>query len=67
MCTAIAPEDAFDPIIHEQINKVNAMNTSGLKTKEKQVRKIENQEVLRKKDTIILSATNVLSTIANND
>ena len=27
MCTAIAPEDAFDGIIHEQINKVNAMNT----------------------------------------
>lgn len=27
MCTAIAPEDAFDSIIHEQINKVNAMNT----------------------------------------
>lgn len=26
-CTAIAPEDAFDPIIQEQINKVNAMNT----------------------------------------
>ena len=33
MCTAIAPEDAFDPIIHEQINKVNAMNTLSLKTK----------------------------------
>lgn len=27
MCTAIAPEDAFDDIIHEHINKVNAMNT----------------------------------------
>lgn len=27
MCTAIAPEDAFDDIIQEQINKVNAMNT----------------------------------------
>ncbi|MFB5611272.1 MAG: TrmB family transcriptional regulator [Nitrosopumilaceae archaeon] len=27
MCTAIAPEDAFDDIVQEQINKVNAMNT----------------------------------------
>ena len=27
MCTAIAPEDAFDDIVHDQINKVNAMNT----------------------------------------
>jgi sugar-specific transcriptional regulator TrmB len=27
MCTAIAPEDAFDEIIHEQINRVNAMNS----------------------------------------
>lgn len=27
MCTAIAPEDAFDQIVHEQINKVEAMNT----------------------------------------
>jgi len=27
MCTAIAPEDAFDDIIQDQINKVNAMNT----------------------------------------
>jgi sugar-specific transcriptional regulator TrmB len=27
MCTGIAPEDAFDEIVHEQINKVEAMNT----------------------------------------
>lgn len=27
MCSAISPEDAFDEIIQEQINKVNAMNT----------------------------------------
>jgi sugar-specific transcriptional regulator TrmB len=27
MCTAIAPEDAFDEVVHEQINKVDAMNT----------------------------------------
>lgn len=48
MCTAIAPEDAFDSIIHEQINKVNAMNAliSNLK---RQVKKAENQEVQKKK------------------
>ena len=27
MCTPIAPEDAFDDIVQEQINKVNAMNS----------------------------------------
>jgi len=27
MCTPIAPEDAFDDVIQEQINKVNAMNS----------------------------------------
>ena len=27
MCIAISPEDAFDSIIHEQINKVNSMNS----------------------------------------
>jgi sugar-specific transcriptional regulator TrmB len=27
MCTAIAPEDAFDEMVHEQISKVDAMNT----------------------------------------
>ena len=27
MCTGIAPEDAFDELVHEQINKVEAMNT----------------------------------------
>ncbi len=48
MCTAISPEDAFDEVIHEQINKINAMNTlvSNLK---KQVKKVENQEVQKKK------------------
>ena len=35
MCTAIAPEDAFDEIVQEQINKVNGMNS--LVTKLKQV------------------------------
>jgi len=33
MCTAIAPEDAFDEIIHEQIDKVNGMNTLVTKLK----------------------------------
>lgn len=33
MCTGIAPEDAFDEIVHEQINKVNAMNTLVTKLK----------------------------------
>ena len=28
MCTAISPEDAFDEVIHEQINKVNAISKS---------------------------------------
>ena len=52
MCTAISPEDAFDEVIHEQINKVNAMNTlvSNLK---KQVKKVENQEGQKKKDIFI--------------
>ncbi|MGI0010650.1 MAG: TrmB family transcriptional regulator, partial [Nitrosopumilaceae archaeon] len=35
MCTGIAPEDAFDEIVQEQINKVNGMNS--LVTKLKQV------------------------------
>ncbi|MGI0083280.1 MAG: TrmB family transcriptional regulator [Nitrosopumilaceae archaeon] len=35
MCTAIAPEDAFDEIVQEQINKVNGMNS--LVTRLKQV------------------------------
>jgi sugar-specific transcriptional regulator TrmB len=26
MCTGIAPEDAFDEVVHEQINRVEAMN-----------------------------------------
>ena len=26
-CTAVSPEDAFDDIVHEQIDKVNAMNS----------------------------------------
>ena len=46
MCTAIAPEDAFDGIIHEQINKVNAMNTliSNLKKASEESRKTRGSE-----------------------
>ncbi len=33
MCTAIAPEDAFDEIIQDQINRVNAMNRLTTKLK----------------------------------
>ncbi len=34
MCTAIAPEDAFDELIQEQINRVNAMNSLITKLKQ---------------------------------
>ncbi len=49
MCTAIAPEDAFDGIIHEQINKVNAMNTlvSNLKRASEESRKSRGSEEKR--------------------
>jgi sugar-specific transcriptional regulator TrmB len=60
MCTSIAPEDAFDPIIHEQINKVNAMNTlvSKLKKASEESRKSRGSE---EKRYYQLSANNVLS------
>jgi hypothetical protein len=60
MCTAIAPEDAFDGIIHEQINKVNAMNTlvSNLKRASEESRKSRGSE---EKRYFQLSANNVLS------
>jgi len=60
MCTAIAPEDAFDGIIHEQINKVNAMNTliSNLKKASEESRKTRGSE---EKRYFHLSANNVLS------
>ncbi len=59
MCTAIAPEDAFDGIIHEQINKVNAMNTliSNLKRASEESRKSRGSE---EKRYFHLSANNVL-------
>ena len=60
MCTAIAPEDAFDGIIHEQINKVNAMNSlvSNLKKASEESRKTRGSE---EKRYFHLSANNVLS------
>ena len=60
MCTAIAPEDAFDGIIHEQINKVNAMNTlvSNLKKTSEESRKSRGSE---EKRYFHLSANNVLA------
>ena len=60
MCTAIAPEDAFDEIIHEQINKVNAMNTliSNLKKASEESRKTRGSE---EKRYFHLTANNVLS------
>jgi len=60
MCTAIAPEDAFDGIIHEQINKVNAMNTlvSSLKNANEESRKSRGSE---EKRYFELSANNVLA------
>ncbi len=59
MCTAIAPEDAFDEIIHEQINKVNAMNTlvSNLKKASEESRKSRGSE---EKRYFQVSANNVL-------
>ncbi len=60
MCTAIAPEDAFDGIIHEQINKVNAMNTliSNLKKASEESRKSRGSE---EKRYFQLGANNVLA------
>lgn len=60
MCTAIAPEDAFDSVIHEQINKVNAMNTlvSKLKKASEESRKSRGSE---EKRYYQLSANNVLN------
>jgi len=62
MCTAIAPEDAFDGIIHEQINKVNAMNSlvSKLKKTSEESRKSRGSE---EKRYFHISANNVLTQI----
>ncbi|MDH3278950.1 MAG: TrmB family transcriptional regulator [Nitrosopumilus sp.] len=60
ICSAIAPEDAFDGIIHEQINKVNAMNSlvSNLKKASEESRKTRGSE---EKRYFHISANNVLA------
>ncbi len=60
MCTAISPEDAFDDIVHEQINKVNAMNTlvSNLKKVSDESRKHSGAE---EKRYFHLNISNVLN------
>jgi len=60
MCTAISPEDAFDEIIHDQINKVNAMNSlvSNLKKASEESRKSRGSE---EKRYFHISANNVLT------
>lgn len=60
MCTAVAPEDAFDSVIHEQINKINAMNTlvSDLKKASEESRKSRGSE---EKRYFHLNAGNVLT------
>ena len=59
MCTAIAPEDAFDEIIHEQIDKVNAMNSlvTNLKKVSEHTKKLKGSE---EKRYFHLNANNVL-------
>ena len=60
MCTAIAPEDAFDEIIHDQINKVNGMNS--LVTKLKRVsEKSKKARGTEEKRYFYLSTNNVLN------
>ncbi len=60
MCTAIAPEDAFDEIIHEQIDKVNGMNAlvTNLKKVSEDTKKAQGSE---EKRYFHLNANNVLS------
>lgn len=59
MCTAIAPEDAFDGIIHEQIDKVNAMNSlvTNLKKVSENTKKSRGSE---EKRYFHLNANNIL-------
>ena len=49
MCTSIAPEDAFDEIIHEQIDKVNGMNAlvTNLKKASEDTKKAQGAEEKR--------------------
>ncbi len=60
MCTAIAPEDAFDEIIHEQIDKVNGMNTlvTNLKKVSEYTKKSQGSE---EKRYFHLNVNNVLN------
>ena len=60
MCTAIAPEDAFDEIIHEQIDKVNGMNAlvTNLKKVSENTKKALGSE---EKRYFHLNANNVLN------
>src|SRR3989344_3795925 len=60
MCTAIAPEDAFDGIIQEHIDKVNQMNTlvTKLKNASEESKKTRGAE---EKRYFHLSANNVLN------
>ncbi len=60
MCTAIAPEDAFDEIIHEQIDKVNGMNEliTNLKKASEDTKKAQGSE---EKRYFHLNANNVLN------
>jgi len=60
MCTALAPEDAFDEIIHEQIDKVNGMNAlvTNLKKVSENTKKAQGSE---EKRYFHLNANNVLN------
>ncbi|MEK6965500.1 MAG: helix-turn-helix domain-containing protein, partial [Thermoproteota archaeon] len=60
MCTAIAPEDAFDDIIQEHIDKVNQMNTlvTKLKRASEESKKTRGAE---EKRYFHLSSNNVLN------
>lgn len=60
MCTAIAPEDAFDEIVQEQIEKVNAMNAlvSNLKKVSEESKKSRGSE---EKRYFHLASNNVLN------
>ena len=59
MCTAIAPEDAFDEIVHEQINKVNAMNSLVTELKKASVESKKSRGAEEKR-YFHLNANNVL-------
>jgi sugar-specific transcriptional regulator TrmB len=60
MCTSIAPEDAFDEIIHEQIDKVNGMNAlvTNLKKASEDTKKAQGSV---EKRYFHLNANNVLN------